>query len=102
MNCTFYHSILDAEINVFYLFTLYTKYLLLMFNLVIYKFSRSILFTLKSIFAFANIILMPFQNGDTPLHIAVALNRHHIVRLLLDNGASAFIRNMVINKYIPF
>ena len=36
-----------------------------------------------------------FQNGDTPLHIAVALNRQHLVRLLLDNGASAFIRNMV-------
>ena len=39
--------------------------------------------------------LPTFQNGDTPLHIAVALNFKGMVELLLVNKASAFIRNKV-------
>ena len=39
----------------------------------------------------------PLQNGDTALHIAVALGRKRMVKKLLMFGASAFIRNHVSN-----
>ncbi len=37
----------------------------------------------------------PLQNGDTALHIAVALGRKRMVKKLLLFGGSAFIRNHV-------
>ena len=33
------------------------------------------------------------KNGNTPLHLAIQIGNHDIIKLLLDNGASIIIKN---------
>lgn len=39
-----------------------------------------------------------FQNGDTALHIAAAMGRRKLTKILLESGASQTIKNKVRNR----
>ena len=44
-------------------------------------------------------IAAKLQNGDTALHIAAAMGRRKLTRVLLESGCSQGIKNKVQNSY---
>ena len=45
-------------------------------------------------------ILLSFQNGDAPLHIAVALRRKRMAKKLIRLGAVGYLRNNVSEHFL--